>query len=43
MLESKHVATLLAVGTSFIIHDGAPLINATMYRQVVSGPFDDTS
>ena len=37
MLESKPVSTPLAVGTSLTPKDRTASINATMYRQVVSG------
>ena len=37
MLDSKHVSTLLVVGTSLIATDGFMPENATMYRQVVGG------
>ena len=37
MLDSKHVSTPLAVGTSLTVIDGTAPVNATMYRQVVGG------
>ena len=37
MLDSKPVSTPLVVGTSLTAHDGAPLVNATTYRQVIGG------
>ena len=37
MLDSKPVSTPLAVGMSIMLHDGVPLLNATMYCQVVGG------
>ena len=35
MLDSKPVSTPLDVGTSLTVHNGAVLVNATMYRQDV--------
>ena len=37
MLDSKPVSTPLAVGTRLTLHDWAPPVNATLYRQVVGG------
>ena len=37
MLDSKPVSTSLFINTSLIANDGATPINATMYRQVISG------
>ena len=37
MLGSKFVSTPLVVGTSLTAHDGTKSVNATTYRQVVSG------
>ena len=37
MLDSKHVFTSLAIGTSLTTHDGIALVNATMYCRVVGG------
>ena len=32
MINSKHVSTPLAIGTSLLANDGTALVNATMYR-----------
>ena len=37
MLGSKLISTPLAVGTSLTAKDGTTLVNASMYRQMVSG------
>ena len=37
MLDSKPVSMPLAIGTTLTLHDGALLVNATMYRQVTGG------
>ena len=36
MLSPKPVSTTLIVGTSLTANDGIALVNATMYRQVIS-------
>ena len=37
MLGSKRVSTLLAVGTSLTVNGGTTLVNASIYRQEISG------
>lgn len=35
MLDSKPVSTHLSPGVQLVLHDGAPSVNSTMYRQVL--------